>query len=499
MKQIGLIFPDDLSTNNKVLSSIKISDPLLLYEPCDTYYQLKHHKHKLVLLISALRHWKKKLEDDFTNIIHIKITKDRNLDLMHELETLHKKLKFNLLHVTQPSDHGILTQLMFFGSKHDVELKIHPDTKFIDSIEGFSEWSVDKKSLVQEYYYRWLRKKYSLLMEGNKPLGGKWNFDKDNQKSISKLKEIPKPRSRLKSDELTISTMIDIENCFPDSAGNLESFNWAVTHSDARKQLRNFLRTYFKSFGDFQDAIDKENTTLFHSLLSPYINSGLLDPMECIVDAISYFKKDEHEIPINALEGFVRQILGWREFIRGVYWENMPQYKEMNFWSHDKSLNKNWYLGQTGIPLLDDAIKESAATGYTHHINRLMIISNLMNLSNIKPNEIYRWFMEMYVDSADWVMVPNVFGMGTYADGGIFYTKPYICGSSYMLRMSNYKKGEWCDAVDGLYWRFIENNREFFATNPRLALMPKSLDKMNEDRKIKIFTAAEEFIEKNTS
>ena len=499
MKQIGIIFPDDLSTNNKVLSEIKKTDPLLIYEPCDTFYQIKHHKHKLVILISALRHWKQKLESDFNNIIHIKITKDRNIDLMHELEALHKKLKFNLLHVTQPSDHGILTQLMFFGSKHDVELKIHPDTKFIDSIEGFSEWSADKKSLVQEYYYRWLRKKYSLLMEDNKPLGGKWNFDKDNQKSISKLKELPKPRLKIKSDELTISTMVDIENCFPGSAGNLESFNWAVTHSDARKQLKSFLRNYFKSFGDFQDAIDKENTTLFHSLLSPYINSGLLDPMECIVDAISYFKKTEHEIPINALEGFVRQILGWREFIRGVYWENMPQYKEMNFWSHDKSLNKNWYLGETGIPLLDDAIKESAATGYTHHINRLMIISNLMNLSNIRPTEIYRWFMEMYVDSADWVMVPNVFGMGTYADGGIFSTKPYICGSSYMLRMSNYKKGEWCDAVDGLYWRFIENNREFFATNPRLALMPKSLDKMNEDRKIKIFTAAEEFIEKNTS
>ena len=499
MKQIGLIFPNDLSTNNKVLSSIKNSDPLLLYEPCDTFYQLKHHKHKLVLLISALRHWKKILEDDFTNIIHIKITKDRDIDLMHELETLHKKLEFNLLHVTQPSDHGILTQLMFFGSKHNVELKIHPDTKFIDSIEGFSEWSADKKSLVQEYYYRWLRKKYSLLMEGNKPLGGKWNFDKDNQKSISKLKDLPKPRPKLKSDELTISTMVDIENCFPDSAGNLESFNWAVTHSDARKQLKNFLMTYFKSFGDFQDAIDKENTTLFHSLLSPYINCGLLDPMECIVDAISYFKKAEDEIPINALEGFVRQILGWREFIRGVYWENMPQYKEMNFWSHNKSLNKNWYSGETGIPLLDDAIKESVATGYTHHINRLMIISNLMNLSNIRPREIYRWFMEMYVDSADWVMVPNVFGMGTYSDGGIFSTKPYICGSSYMLRMSNYKKGEWCDAVDGLYWQFIENNREFFAKNPRLALMPKSLDKMNKDRKIKIFNAAEEFIEKNTS
>jgi len=192
MKQIGLILPDNLSTNNKVLLSIKSSDPLLIYEPCDTFYQINHHKHKLVLLISALRHWKKELEIEFENIIHIKITKDRNIDLMHELEALYKKNSFNVLHVTQPSDHGILTQLMFFGSKHNVELKIHPDTKFIDSIEGFSDWSKDKKSLVQEYYYRWLRKKYSLLMDGDKPLGGKWNYDKDNQKSISKLKIPPK-------------------------------------------------------------------------------------------------------------------------------------------------------------------------------------------------------------------------------------------------------------------------------------------------------------------
>ena len=499
MNQIGLIFPDDLSTNNEVLNSINNSDPLLLYEPCDTFYQLKHHKHKITLLISALRHWKKDLEKNFKNIIHIKISKDRNIDLMHELESLHKKIGFDFLHVTQPSDHGILTQLMFFGSKHNVELKIHPDRKFIDSIDGFSEWSKDKKSLVQEYYYRWLRKKYNLLMEDNMPLGGKWNFDKENQKSISKLKEAPKPRQNLKSDEITISVMVEVENCFPNSPGNLENFNWAVTHTEARKQLKNFLVNYFKSFGDFQDAIDKENTTLFHSLLSPYINSGLLDPMECIVDAISHFKKKECRIPINALEGFVRQILGWREFIRGVYWQNMPQYKEMNFWSHSNSLNENWYSGETGIPLLDDAIRESANTGYTHHINRLMIISNLMNLSNIKPNEIYKWFMEMYVDSADWVMVPNVYGMGTYADGGMCSTKPYICGSSYMLRMSNYKKGEWCDAVDGLYWRFIETNRMFFAKNPRLGLMLKSLDRMNEDRKSKIYKAADAFIEQNTA
>ena len=499
MKHLGLILPDDLTTNNKVLSAINVTDPLLLYEPCDSFYQLKHHKHKLVLLISGLRHWKIELEKKFKNIIHIKITKDKSEDLMHQLEIIHTKIKFNVLHVSQPSDHGTLTQLMFFGSTHNVELKIYPDTKFIDSIDGFSEWSKDKKSIVQEYYYRWLRKKYNLLMEGNKPLGDKWNFDKENQKSISKLKETPKERVKIKTDEITISTMVDVENCFSDSIGDLESFNWAVTHKEARKQLKIFLNSYFRLFGDFEDAIDKSNNTLFHSLLSPYINSGLLNPMECIVDAISYYKNKKNKIPINALEGFVRQILGWREFIRGVYWINMPQYKEMNYWSHKNRLNDNWYTGKTGIPILDDAIKESASTGYTHHINRLMIISNLMNLSNINPNEIYRWFMEMYVDSADWVMVPNVYGMGTYADGGIFSTKPYICGSSYMLRMSNYKKGEWCDAVDGLYWRFIENNRDFFSSNPRLGLMIRSLDKMNSERKNKIFHAAEIFIEKNTS
>jgi deoxyribodipyrimidine photolyase-related protein len=176
----------------------------------------------------------------------------------------------------------------------------------------------------------------------------------------------------------------------------------------------------------------------------------------------------------------------------------MPQYKESNFWSHEKNLTNSWYDGSTGIPPLDDAIKDSLEYGYTHHINRLMIISNMMNLTGITPNDTYKWFMEMYVDSSDWVMVPNVYGMGTFADGGIFSTKPYICGSSYMLRMSNYKKGDWCEVVDGLYWRFIENNRDFFASNPRLGLMIRSLDNMDPIRKKKIFARAEEFIEQNT-
>ena len=498
MKQLGIILPDDLARNNKTLQNLEGQDTLLLYEPCDTFYQINHHKQKIVFLISALRHWKEELAKKYSNIIHIKISKNHQTDFMNELQNIYETERFDVIHITQPSDHNTLTQLMFFGSKNKITLKIHQDTKFIDSIEDFSDWAKDRKSLVQEYYYRWLRKKYNLLMEDGKPIGGKWNYDKENQQSISKLKQIPPIRKQSTQDPLTIQTMVDVENFFPDSLGSLEQFNWAVTHDDAKERLQFFIRECLNLFGTFQDAIDKDDSILFHSLLAPYLNSGLLDPMECIVDAVSEYNKPAGEIPLNSLEGFVRQILGWREFIRGVYWENMPQYKNVNFWSHHKSLTSSWYDGTTGIPPLDDAIKDSLKHGYTHHINRLMIISNMMNLAGLHPNEIYKWFMEMYVDSSDWVMVPNVYGMGTYADGGIFSTKPYICGSSYMLRMSNYLKGEWCEVVDGLYWRFIEINRDFFANNPRLALMPKSLDKMDSKRKKRILQKAEEFIKKNT-
>jgi deoxyribodipyrimidine photolyase-related protein len=334
--------------------------------------------------------------------------------------------------------------------------------------------------------------------DDSKPLGGKWNYDKDNRQSISKLKSDIPDRINITTDKITLEVMIEVEEIFKSSHGDLENFNWSINHDGAWEQFLIFLDTFLPNYGAFQDAINKDNAFMFHSLLSPYFNSGLLDPLKCINEVEKRFEESNGEIPINSIEGFIRQVLGWREFIMGVYWDNMPQYRQQNFWSHSKQLTSSWYTGDTGIPPLDSAIKESIDFGYTHHINRLMIISNLMNLSGIDPNDIHRWFMEMYIDSADWVMVPNVYGMGTFADGGIFSTKPYICGSSYMLRMSNFKKGEWCDVVDGLYWKFIEKNINFFKTNPRLSLMVNALSKINPDRKKLIFTKAEEFISKNT-
>tara|TARA_X000000368_G_scaffold121726_2_gene95457 strand:+ start:910 stop:2406 length:1497 start_codon:yes stop_codon:yes gene_type:complete len=497
MSVLRIIFTDQLSLNNPVLKDVKANETILFYEPLETFYKIKHHKQKLVFLISSLRHFIK--NQTHKKIIHKKINKDFKLKFNEYLKELIDVNSFTKIIISKPSDFQSYKDLMFFCQSNNLELKIVNDKKFISSQSDYLEWSENKKTIIQEYYYRWLRKKYNIFMKDKKtPIGDKWNFDKDNRKGISKLKSnIPK-RLNLKPDQITFDVMVDVEESFPNSIGDLEKFNWATSHEEAENLLDDFIDRYLENYGSFQDAISKDNSFLFHSLLSPYLNSGLLDPNICIKKAEKKYYDSNGKIPINSVEGFIRQILGWREFINGVYWDNMPQYKNLNFWSHKYKLNENWYEGITGIPPLDNAIKESKEFAYTHHINRLMIISNIMNLVGINPNEMYRWFMEMYIDSYDWVMVPNVYGMGSYADGGIFSTKPYICGSSYMLRMSNYPKGDWCDVVDGLYWRFIDMNNKFFESNPRLSIMSKSLQKMSKDRKRLIFNKAEEFIEKNT-
>ena len=498
MKVLRIVFADQLSLSNLALNNLNNDDFLLFYEPLDTFYEIRHHKHKITLLISSLRKLVTKVKH--TNIIHHKITKKNNQNLKDALFKIVDKNNISKIMISKPSDFKIYKDLLFFSQSNNIELEILEDKKFISNVEDFTDWASDKKTRIQEYYYRWLRKKYNIFMnQEGKPIGDKWNFDKDNRKGIKQLKSDIPERKKLIPDQITFDAMVDVEECFPNSIGTLENFNWATTHEEAEDLLDDFIERYLLNYGSFQDAINKENTFMFHSLLSPYLNCGLLDPEICTQKAEKKYYESNGEIPINSVEGFIRQILGWREFIKGVYWENMPKYKNLNYWSHSLKLNDNWYDGDTGIPPLDDAIKESKKFAYSHHINRLMIIANLMNLTGIHPNEMYRWFMEMYIDAYDWVMVPNVYGMGSYADGGIFSTKPYICGSSYMLRMSNYSKGDWCDTVDGLYWRFVEKNIKFFESNPRLAVMTRSLTNMNKERKKTIFKSAEEFIDRNTA
>ncbi|MDX1380728.1 MAG: FAD-binding domain-containing protein, partial [Xanthomonadales bacterium] len=261
-------------------------------------------------------------------------------------------------------------------------------------------------------------------------------------------------------------------------------------------QWQAFLDDHLRRFGPVQDAITQRSAFVHHSVISPALNLGLVTPRELLDSLLEH--ASEHDVPLNSLEGLVRQLIGWREFIRGVDRLHGAAQAEKNFWDHQRRMSEHWDSGDTGIPLLDQAIRRANRHGWTHHIERLMVLGNLMTLCEIEPREAYRWFMERFVDSSDWVMGPNVYGMGLFSDGGLFATKPYICGSNYLLKMSDAKKGDWCDAVDGLYWRFIGKHRDFFESNPRLAMMPRTLDRMNDERLERITEAAEAFLDRCT-
>jgi deoxyribodipyrimidine photolyase-related protein len=368
---------------------------------------------------------------------------------------------------------------------------------FLTSRDNFFEFANEQKKLIRmASFYQKIRTKMNILIdENNKPIGGKWSYDEENRKKIPKNTLLPKIHDKKLNNNINnLKSIINLK--FKDHPGVADNLWMPTNREDSLNWLDKFFEEKFFDFGNYEDAIISENNFLFHSAISPILNMGLLTPDEVIKKAIDI--ANLNSIPINSLEGFVRQIIGWREFIRGIYHYKGKEEKSSNFWKHNRKLTEDWYKGTTGITPLDDAIKDCLKYGYTHHIPRLMIICNIMNLSKIDPNEIYKWFMEMFVDSSDWVMIPNVYGMGTFADGGIFATKPYSCGSNYILKMSNYKKDEWCDIVDGLYWMFMSNNISFFKSNPRLAILVKSLERMNENRKKMIFEKANHFIDKKT-
>ncbi len=330
--------------------------------------------------------------------------------------------------------------------------------------------------------------------DGN-PIGGKWSFDEDNRNKLPKNISIPKfPKINETSHTKKLKPIIEKE--FKNHPGSTNNFWFATEYEDVVKLLNFFIKEKSNLFGDYEDAVDQKDNILFHSALSPYINLGLITPEFVIQKILDFHKKNK--IRMNSLEGYIRQVIGWREFMRGIYQSYSQEMETGNFFKQNRKMKSSWYDGTTGLPPLDYAIKNAVNHGWSHHIERLMILSNIMNLCEIKPTIVYKWFMEMFVDSSDWVMVPNVYGMGLFSDGGIFATKPYICGSAYFMKMMDFKKGEWCNIMDGLYWRFIDRNRKFFLKNPRLSMMVRIVDKMKSDRKKLILCEADKFIKLNT-
>ena len=457
----------------------------------------KHHKLKILMFLCAMREKRDELIKNHFNVFYSEISNgDFLIPYEEKLKKYIIKNKINHIKFFEIEDKFFENRMRVFSEINNLEITFYQSPMFIESREEFKKYASNKKSLSHANFYKSIRKKLNILIDENQmPVGGKWSFDEENRKKIPKNIQLPEKFKKSKSKYIKeISTFII--NNFSEHPGEISEVWMPLTRQEALKNLDNFLNIKFNNFGSYEDAILIEDNFLFHSALSPSLNLGLITPKEIIAKVLIYIS--DNEIPLNSSEGFIRQIIGWREFIRGVYQVKGDEQEKSNFFNFSNKINNSWYSGTTGIPPLDDAIKFSNLFGYTHHINRLMIISNIMTLSEIDPNEVYKWFMEMYVDSSDWVMVSNVYGMGTYADGGIFSTKPYICGSNYILKMSNYKKGDWCDIVDGLYWRFVDRHFNKIKNNHRLSFMKKTLEKMNIDRKEMIFKKAEDFIKNNT-
>ena len=368
---------------------------------------------------------------------------------------------------------------------------------FLTSRLEFKEFLKSQKKLIRmASFYQKIRQKLSILIDDqNKPLGGKWSYDEDNRKKLPKNTLIPK-FPEIKETIHTKKLKPIIDNLFTKHPGDTKKFWFATEYNDVLKLLDFFIKDKLNLFGDYEDAVDQKNNILFHSALSPYLNLGLITPDIIIQKIMTYHHSKS--VRLNSLEGYIRQIIGWREFMRGIYQNYSKEMESGNFFKHNRKMKDTFYDGSTGLDPLDHAIKNADKFGWSHHIERLMILSNIMNLCEVEPKSVYKWFMEMFVDSSDWVMVPNVYGMGLFSDGGIFATKPYICGSSYFMKMMDFKRGNWCNVMDGLYWRFIDRNRKFFLKNPRLSMMVRIFDKMKEDRKKLILSEANKFIKDNT-
>jgi len=492
-KSISLVFPHQLFKQHP---AIHASRQVYLIEEYLFFNQYNFNKKKLILHRASMKYYEDYLIKKGINVNYIESNNELS-DIRKLVPHLadHGIIQIYFAHV---ADDWLYKRLRIKCDEYNISLHASNTPNFLNSIENVAEFFNRQKRYFQTDFYIWQRKSRNLLLETDgKPIGGKWTFDSDNRVRFPKNETIPLINPPIKnvfvSEALTWVNIQYKDNygSINSPFGNLGGF-YPVTHEDAELWLDEFLHSRFKNFGIYEDAMLADESYLYHSVLTPMLNIGLLDPQQIINSALA--AAIEFDIPLNSLEGFIRQIMGWREFMHIVYEREGSKQRTANFWGFKRKVPKTFWTGKTGIAPVDAVIKKVLATGYTHHIERLMIMGNFMLLCEFDPNEVYRWFMEMYIDAYDWVMVPNIYGMTQFADGGLIVTKPYISGSNYLMKMGNWKKGPWQEIWDGLFWRFMHVHRDLFLQNPRLGMLIKTFDKMPDDKRSKHLTIAEKFL-----
>ncbi len=485
MPEATLIFPHHLFEAHP---GLKAGQRVVLVEHPRFFTELRFHKKKLLLHRASMRAYRDGL---LRGGYKVDCLDSGEAGLGEGLRRLSAQ-GVKTLEVVDVVDGKLQEETEQAAGAAGLELRWLPTPAFLSGPEWLAETLGGGRRYSMASFYIAQRKRLGVLVRDGKPVGGKWSFDAENRKTLPRGLPVP-PLPAAGPDEHTREAKAYVERAFPDNPGSAEGFFYPVTARQAHGWLADFLRRRLRRFGDYQDAMARAEPFLFHSLLSPAINIGLLTPWQ-VLDATLAYARD-NPVPINCLEGFVRQIIGWREFMRGVYLLEGARQRRSNFWGHQRPMPASLYAGTTGIEPVDVALGRLKRNAYLHHIERLMILGNFMLLCEIHPEAVYRWFMELFIDAYDWVMVPNVYGMSQYADGGLITTKPYLSSSAYIRRMSDFPKGPWCEVWDGLYWRFIHKHRDFFDRSPRMRVMSVQLERMGARKLRRHLAAAERFLE----
>ncbi|MFQ3236003.1 MAG: deoxyribodipyrimidine photolyase-related protein [Paraglaciecola sp.] len=496
MSTLRLILADQLSH-----SLASLQDPLsendlandwvLMAEVRAEATYVKHHKKKIAFLFSAMRHFANELTALGHQVHYSQYDDPANKgSLFGEVQHFCKQYKVKKIILTHPGEYRVLQDMQSWQDKLGIEVEIRQDSRFLASLEDFAQWAEGRKQLRMEFFYREMRKTWGFLMDGKKPVGDKWNFDSANRKALGKNPVVPKP-TIFTPDTITQDVIELVNKHFSHHFGSLENFHFGVTRQQALVVLAEFVSQRLINFGDYQDAMHQGEPWLYHSHISFYLNCGLLLPKEVIELAEQAYHSDA--APLNAVEGFIRQVLGWREYVRGLYWLKMPAYESENFLEASRSLPAFFWDSNTHMNCLHQSVKETQANAYAHHIQRLMVLGNFALLAGLHPDEVNEWFLIVYADAYQWVEMPNVTGMILFADGGLMASKPYAASGSYINKMSNYcqhchysvkeKTGPQACPFNYLYWDFLDRNKDKLGKNPRLSMPYRTLEKMTDDKK----------------
>ncbi len=501
MSALRFILGDQLSSSISALRGATPQDVILMVEVAEEATYVPHHKQKLAFVFSAMRHFAQELRELGLTVDYVALDDPNNTgSFTTELARAHARHAPSSIVITEASEWRVMQMIEAWQFPCPVE--VLQDTRFYASQAFFASWAKGRKNYRMEFFYRELRRKTGILMEGEEPIGGQWNFDAQNRKPLPKNLATPQ-RLRFAPDAITQEVLAIVATRFPNHFGDLEPFGWGVTRADALSALDHFIADCLPLFGDFQDAMKQGEDFMFHGLISPYLNIGLLTAREVVKRAQAEYA--EGRAPLNAVEGFIRQILGWREYVRGLYWLEMPAYKDTNSLNASRNLPSFFWSGNTKLNCLKQVIDVTKRTAYAHHIQRLMITGNFALLLGVAPAQIEEWYLLVYLDAYEWVELPNVHGMVMFADGGLLASKPYAASGAYINKMSDYCSGCYYDPAlktgpracpfNPLYWNFLIENQSVLKGNPRMAMPYATLSKMTGTRRDEITSDAAAFFQ----